>query len=316
MNNNWQYKIQEFEAAVPQNAWANIANKLDADAAVEKNVVEKLQRFEEVPPQFSFEKISAVLDANNLQQKLINYTENPPSGFWQRILVQLQRNKPAKVVSIKKYKLVYRVAAAAAIVGIGIWSFNLFTNKTKLPKGEVVVAPTPAFKNVEPTITQPLQVEPNSNSTTANNVSKKNTKIAPQTKQSNNKTQVFIAAPNTFISQPTQDLAYDPSINANQKLQDVNGNIVEDMSLINTPNTYITIAGPDGQAVRVSSKFSKIANYFNGTDNQENIEVIIQESDKWRSIFAKWRDKMTNNAIAPSLTNFMDVIELSKVLEN
>jgi hypothetical protein len=315
MNNNWQYKIQEFEAAVPQNAWATIANRLDADAAVEKNVAEKLQSFEEAPPQFSFEKISAALDENNLQHKLINYSEEPPVGFWQKILTQLQSKQPAKVVGIKSYKLVYRVAAAAAIVGIGLWSFNLFTNNTSVPSSEVVISPTPASKKVEPVVTEQQQ-ELTNNTIIANNATKKITEVATQTKQSNKKSESTIAAPNTYVSEPTQNLAYDPSINANQKLQDVNGNIIEDMSLINSPNTYITIAGPDGQSVRVSSKFSKMANYFNGTDNQENIDVIIQESNKWRSIFAKWREKMTNNAVAPSLTNFMDVIELSKVLEN
>ncbi len=114
------------------------------------------------------------------------------------------------------------------------------------------------------------------------------------------------------------ELAQMPKVEFTQMLQDVNGETPMDISLMNAPNSYISVTGPDGQSVKVSSKFSNLINLLNDKNPAavENIDIIISESAKWRSTFANWREKMTNNSIAPSISNFMDIIELSKMLES
>jgi hypothetical protein len=114
------------------------------------------------------------------------------------------------------------------------------------------------------------------------------------------------------------DLAQSPVTASTEKLQNENGDTPMDISLMNTGNAYISITGPDGQPVKVSSKLSSLVGYLSNSDvnTRENLDVIIQESAKWRAIFSAWRNKMANNALAPSLSNFMDIIELSEILEN
>jgi|GEM_PF-6746967 hypothetical protein len=72
---------------------------------------------------------------------------------------------------------------------------------------------------------------------------------------------------------------------------------------------YITVAGPNGDAVKVSSKLSGLTAYIADNKNEANVD-----NDFWKSKFKSWRDKMSQNDIAPSLTNFMDVVALSKIV--
>jgi hypothetical protein len=73
---------------------------------------------------------------------------------------------------------------------------------------------------------------------------------------------------------------------------------------------YIIVAGPNGDAVKVSSKLSGLTAYIADNKNEANVD-----NDFWKSKFKSWRDKMSQNDIAPSLTNFMDVVALSKIVK-
>ena len=72
---------------------------------------------------------------------------------------------------------------------------------------------------------------------------------------------------------------------------------------------YITVEGPNGDAVKVSSKLSALTAYIADDKSETNVN-----NDFWKSKFQSWRDKMSQNDIAPSLTNFMDVVALSKIV--
>ncbi len=83
-------------------------------------------------------------------------------------------------------------------------------------------------------------------------------------------------------------------------------------AVISDSNKYITVAGPNGDVVKVSSKLSALTAYITDKD-----DVATTDSDNgfWKTKFKSWRDKMVQNNIAPSLANFMDVVELSKVVQ-
>ncbi|HMG83071.1 MAG TPA: hypothetical protein VK559_08540 [Ferruginibacter sp.] len=72
---------------------------------------------------------------------------------------------------------------------------------------------------------------------------------------------------------------------------------------------YITVAGPNGQAVKVSSKLSGLTAYI-ADDKTDN-----NDQSFWKSKFKSWREKMSANSVTPSLTNFMDIVELSKIVK-
>src|ERR1700677_2133132 len=78
----------------------------------------------------------------------------------------------------------------------------------------------------------------------------------------------------------------------------------------NDSEKYITVAGPNGETVKVSSKMSGLAAYI--ADDKSEIATDGTNSDKsfWQSKFKAWREKMSQNSVTPSLTNFMDIVEL------
>jgi hypothetical protein len=78
----------------------------------------------------------------------------------------------------------------------------------------------------------------------------------------------------------------------------------------------VSFVGPNGQEVKVSSKFSNLLGYMDGRDPEtvENLDKIISESNFWRGKFKSWRNKMISNNNASSPANFMNIIELSKLL--
>ena len=69
---------------------------------------------------------------------------------------------------------------------------------------------------------------------------------------------------------------------------------------------YITLTSLNGDKVRVSSKFS---NYI-GSLNQSN-----PEDPAWSQKFTEWRNIMQNKALTPTTANFLDIVELTDLLE-
>ncbi|HTC00585.1 MAG TPA: hypothetical protein VK705_07870 [Ferruginibacter sp.] len=87
------------------------------------------------------------------------------------------------------------------------------------------------------------------------------------------------------------------------------------VSINNNSAKYITVAGPNGDPVKVSSKMSALTAYI--ADDKSVIVSDATNSDKsfWQSKFKEWREKMSQNSVTPSLTNFMDIVELSKIVK-
>ena len=80
----------------------------------------------------------------------------------------------------------------------------------------------------------------------------------------------------------------------------------------NDSSKYITVAGPNGDAVKVSSKLSGLTAYI---ADDKSVTATTTGDNFWKSKFKSWREKMSQNDIAPSLTNFMDIVALSKIVK-
>ncbi|HTB52492.1 MAG TPA: hypothetical protein VK718_06945 [Ferruginibacter sp.] len=77
-------------------------------------------------------------------------------------------------------------------------------------------------------------------------------------------------------------------------------------------NSYVTMAGPNGDAVKVSSKLSGLAAYV---ANDSTASATNADNGFWKSKFKEWREKMSHDNVTPSFTNFMDIVELSKIVK-
>lgn len=314
MSVNWINKIISHEETPPEGVWLNIANELDKDEQENSSdLANKILAYEAAPPAIALANIFNTLDkdeAIGFVTKLHDYKEEPPTAAWKNIAEQLDNEDAAPVIPFKNKSknvraLYKRIAAAAAVIIVIVTTVLLNSKEKPSTINEPVASVKPQSKHIE----TPKTDSENANQP-ASDSQENITRITEKTLPIQDLlTTDYIAGNETTV------LAPNPADAHKEKLQNTNGETPQDITLMNAPNTYISITGPDGQTVKVSSKFSNLISYLSGSDTEENIDVIIKESAKWRATFAAWRDKMTNNIVAPSMGNFMDIIELSKILE-
>jgi hypothetical protein len=324
MTRNWLNRILGHQVAPPEQAWVNIANELDKETGnITEDLKTKMLAHEVTPPVNALANIFDTLDKEDAIytpgyiERIKEHSEPVPPAVWNNIVTSLDK-EDAKVVpgnpARKNIRAIYlRVAAAAAVIAIVLLAIFPLTKKAEPGKENLASTNAATEKNIPtnkattPIIADTKKADP-VNAGIANN----------KTKATNIQQPVNSYYIQDYIKgNEVVDLALNPTGSNTEKLQNSKGEIPMDIALMNTPNTYFSITGADGQTVKVSSKFSSLINYLalGNPDTQETIDVIIEESAKWRKTFAEWRDKMTNNTVAPSLSNFMDIIELSKILE-
>jgi hypothetical protein len=323
MLNNWLHRILNYKETPPDGVWKDIANKLDNDEQSNAvDFVEKIINFEVAPPDAAFTNIFDALDKeqNNSIEKIYNYSETPPSNAWENITAELDKEQAEKAIVIpiqgkrNNIRPIYKFAVAAAVIAIAVVAV-LMNNKMTSVENNNTAGITPNVNTEKSNTITTTGVAPSLPA-----IEKNETKQPQNITQNTYKPVNIATTPNDgqyIKGNEVAEMATSPA-NTNEKLQNSNGQTPMDIGMMNSPNTYISITGPDGQSVKVSSKFSNLIEYLKGnnTDSLENIDVIINESAKWRATFAAWRDKMNHSGATPSLTNFMDIVELSNVLEN
>ena len=315
MSSNWLNRIQQHAATPPEGAWQNIVDYLDNDEEEQEGFAAKLSALEIPPPATAQNNIFALLDAEEkalaFEQRVYHYEEKAPAEVWPRIVTALNTGE-TKIIPlnnrIRNNRTVYLRAAAAAVV-ITILSITAWLLSRQGSGMREIAAVTE-----QPQTTVPAAPESEKTVTATSDTQEKKTAVKTAAAA---QTAVITSEPAYIQSNEAIVLAQNPAAGKKDKLQTATGETPENVELMNTPNSYISIAGPDGQSIRVSSKFSNLIGYLTEQkpETQENLDIIIKESAQWRATFAKWRNKMTNNAVAPALTNFMDIIELSNLLE-
>jgi hypothetical protein len=319
-------KIINYEEASPVSIWSNIAATLDTEETVATNniVAQKLMNYEQAPPINIWDNIAAKLteeekvETPTLATRLLDYGVTPPTFIWSKISTEINKEeiKVIQIGSQRKIGTYIKFAAAAsvaAIIGSAIWfSANgpstidtplaNNTNSTIIKKEN---APSVTSTNTDKLLTTDTQEK---------DIASKRT-VDKTKKNAVNKTKEI--APIDFVTtEQTSPLTKNPFDNNAEQIRNSAGDASTNIDLIATPNTYMTIVGPDGQSVKISSKFSKQAGYFTerSPDAMENIDFIIKESKTWRTKIAKWRDLLNGPNLSPSISNFMDVLEMSTIL--
>jgi hypothetical protein len=317
---DWSTEIYLKETTPPQGAWDTIAHKLEmADTGENWSTVIYLA--EATPPAGAWNDIAAALDTaskSDWQTKLYEKEVAPPAGVWAAINTALDATDTRVITMQPRRKLYYRLAAAAAVIvaiaGTALWfagkpsSDNASQTFAKNTVTEKQV--TPAKKETTETAALPA-TETQEKQQPAAVVVKK------QTKPTGTQTDDKIIPPLEYVKNNQMGfLPENPVLNNNKKLPGNNGQVNTDIALMDAPaNTYISISGPDGQSIRVSSKFTNLIGYLSdGPVKEERLDIIIRESALWKATFRQWKEKMISNTSAPSLDNFMDIIEMSKML--
>ncbi len=318
-------KLLNYEEVAPASVWGNISAALDSEETLATNAVaKKLANYEQTAPEKIWDSIATKLseeekiESKNLTTKLLDYGVTPPSFIWNKISIEINKEE-TKVIQIGSQRKIgnyIKFAAAASvavIIGSAIWfSANTpstidtplanNTNTTILKKENI---PSVFPNNTDKLLTTDTQEKAITSKLT---VAKTERNTVDKTKE--------IATIDFATTEQVNPLAKNPFDNNAEQLVNSTGDAPINIDLVATPNTYMTIVGPDGQSVRISTKFSKQLGYFTerNPDAIENIDVIIKESKIWRTKVAAWKEVLNSPSISPSISNFMDVIEMSTIL--
>ena len=294
----------------------------------------ELYNWESNPPSDAWKKISNDLDNEflNVKKRLATYEELPPAPVWDRIVNKLNVGRAIEMPLPSKWnrKRFYRMAVAAAIAALfitGVEYLFFRTGSTKPAEGRnagVTIKPDTALARPE-----------TPNPITANAGGLKNfiSKIISPKKNPINSNEkeaaIDIIPTNASESEitpvPESELAVDQiqeltdhyDLNTySKRVQNHKGEVSDDINMLDLMNGYFILPGGNGDDVRVSSKFKSLKGLFNSNPNtKEILGAIFSGNDYWKSIIAKWQQKLVNSGFIPAAHNFMDIQELMKMLQ-
>lgn len=285
----------------------------------------ELYNHEVNPPDKVWNRIVHDLDNefSEFKTRLYHVEIDPPGDSWKLIERSLNTPfiAPSRGLNIKK---VLRIAAAAALIGISFFSVNYFiagsdkskTTADKTPDPDTTYhnkTHQPAVKN-DNNSSVPVSARPMMASHIAN---KKSKAEANTTVDFYIEDKTYNAPPVSLVPDDNTAITdrYDLYQTAIKRIRNLKGEVKEDVSLLDLPNSYFLMTGPNGQPVRVSSKFRNTIQYLNGSSNEELLDVILRESRYWRNQFKEWKEEVGHSTFIPSAGNFMDIAELMKLLQ-
>jgi cell division protein FtsN len=225
-----------------------------------------------------------------LKDRFNNYSVPPPEGAWDDIAAQLDAEKPGMTSSKKVNRTYYLFAAAAALIVVvaGYMLFTIFSNPAE--KQVVSSSDSLGLKNNDLA---------NNNTPVQAKVNNESLMRVPDKELSTikNKDRITVSAKSSSPQKQVNPEKKDSKeIKNNRDSVEVNGE----------PKTnYITIAGPEGQPVKVSEKAAALI---------ESSDEKIPPHTVWNKKINKWRDIMKTNTLAPTPGNFLDIVELNNTL--
>lgn len=285
MSGQLKNKMADYEVIPPNSIWESIANKLEEIPSA-------------TPLPFS-EKMNA-------------YEVPPPPAAWQDILAGLEKIDAKESAHVKRIFSIhsFKWLSAAAIFGFLVIGSYYFLNKSDQGKNniasnnsigtidqekEIVVRK----KHISATLPVRLAMVNHEDNGTKNNNSNEDYKNLHWTSLEE-------AAP-IILNEHKIYITPRPILNAK-------GELIQDMSVINPNNNkYINITAPNGEQTKISSKLASMLHYFGSTTN--NDFSFNDNCNAWQQRINEWRQKVIRSGLVPSSTNFLDIVEFTKLIE-
>ena len=206
----------------------------------------------------------------DLKDKMYNYEVTPPKQSWNIIAGTLDSEKAKDQFPAKKInKTFYYSLSAAAVAAIIIFSLVFWVDNSNKKSNETAVVPSANLKN------------DTSDNTPENQL------------PTDDKITVPKSNPEDVIS-------------ANNTLSVKDKNKLKDPAVVFNTKKYITITGPQGKPVKISSK---AATLIVSSDDQNPSKPV------WSDKVNKWKDIMKANILAPTTANFLDIVGLTQALK-
>ena len=241
--------------------------------------------------------------------------------MWKKIISVLDTEQAvAPVITIRKnYSRLYRIAAAAAIIGIIIWAgFNFFTNVGDNENNNItnettknVVPEIPVLKTKENTVSDNIKADISSSITNFNaaaahitpsgNYSKKRLKSAP--KNLAGQTHALTA---TEIHSGSDEITITDTESLHTKKKNVAGNIDNA-----TEARYLVYLTEQGDIVKLSKKLADLKCIYAKDGNISQDALSKSDAAQCMDQVKYWQEKMANSSLQSS-SNPLELIEILK----
>ena len=316
----WNKQLYEHEVTPPENAWNNIVHDLDNDHIIFKD---KLKHAATIPPSHLWDNIVHDLENDHLlfKEQLKHAAGLPPDTAWQNITERLNAPEEQKTRVVRMPPII-RIAAAVAIIGIFFFTANYYISNKAVEHETAVVQPhnSSTSQPTAPSAREEAIIPPGEKKyiASATVISKKHkaASLTNDVTESYNEQNHMLPLPAAVSPVPASVTdRYDVHEGFGKYVHNLKGEIREDVTLMDLPNSYFYTTGPDGQSIRVSSKFRNTIQYLNGSNTEELLDVILRESRYWQNRFKTWKEEVNNASFVPAPYNFMDISELMCLLE-
>jgi hypothetical protein len=222
---------------------------------------------------------------DNVKNRMYNYETTPPEGVWKAIAAELDRNEVKVIPMVKTRNNTFYYIAAASVIII-LFCLIFFTNRSSKSANEQLVTSSSNDKT--------------QSDTEVNNNVIMTVPIEEKTILKNNTdTDELLAQNKLQKSGPNQK----QNKEVIKKTDSTDNNLI----LSNTTSRYITIEGPQGQPVKVSSKMATLI---------DSSETKVSSKPVWNKKINEWRQIMKSNTLTPTPGNFLDIVELTKTLKD
>jgi hypothetical protein len=326
-----QQLLLQTEVAPPEMVWEKIAVDLD-ELEADKPLQQQLLQLEEEAPSFIWEQLQPALDDLSIQKKINSVEETVPATAWEQIEQQLNieqndayiaatlqatevtppatawsfieeslEESGAKVISINRNspKRFYRMAAAAAVVGILAWGGYRLLNTDQRTETPAIAAADPIIKTTEPAVIP----QPDSNTATAEpavEATSSRVQIKERIKQK-------LASPDALAYVETPDHSLENNV-AYQGIHHKQAVTTKETSGF-SESQYFMVLNDNGELVRVSKKISNLK--CAGTTTVD-AATALQSKDCNEQIKV-WREKM---AMAAAISASAGDIDLNALINS
>jgi hypothetical protein len=304
MSDELKKKLYDYEVKPPDGLWNKISGVLDDENV---HLAQKLYDAEFAPQAEIWGKISTELDIaeiENYPARLYRFEANPPSYGWQKVSDALEEtNSIHEVIPKRKISLFIRYAAAACLVGIIAFCTLKFINYQT--HGHLISDKAVVHKNSLPVHVpqQPGETLP----AVHNNLPEEGTLLAQANGPVKSIAQrIRFVKPQVSGETITDD---NSSLACDFEQASLNGDIPGNCPVVSDADRYSTYVNPDGYLIRISKKLGETlgCNY-----THENTE----KNDPCESQIKKWSDKISQTPNAPGPDNFMNIVNIIRSVQD
>jgi hypothetical protein len=274
----------------------------------------RIYQHEESPPPDIWEEIRKQVEAEPIQlgQAIYDHSEPPPPELWETIHSVLSTEHNRNVVPLPKVSAFGWIRShAAAIISIGVLLTALVYlltntdyrfNPEKLATGvSYTDSPSPTVEPGSAPATN--QESPAIAEDTGGNSDEKPAITATVPEQTESAQAVKSPVSGGPESHPPASAE-----KQTQRTEYIPGPLRPGAGLISyRDGNYIVVERPDGTEERVSYKLEEMVRVANATDK-------LKTKQYWNRQIREWQAKMDQSSVIPSASNFFDIAELARFL--